>query len=101
MKSVMKVRKSGKPMSKSDLADALAGEFELKRGQVSKVLEALAAVGTKEVKSSGKFIVPGICRIKTRTKAATKAGVRVMFGKEVKIKAKPAKTIVKAYPVQA
>ena len=39
--------------------------------------------------------------IKTREKAATKAGVRMMFGKEVKTKAQPAKTIVKAYPVAA
>merc|ERR1719440_841149 len=97
----MKARPAGKVMSKSDLADALGTEFELKRGQVAKVLECLAAVATKEVKSAGKFIVPGVCRIKTRTKPATKAGVRTMFGKEVRVKAKPAKTIVKAFPVQA
>ena len=34
-------------------------------------------------------------------KPATKAGVRVMFGKETKVKAKPAKTVVKAYPAAA
>merc|ERR1719183_1540242 len=97
----MKTRAAGKAMSKTDLADALAKEFELKRAQASKVLEALADIATKEVKSSGKFIVPGVVRIKTRTKPATKAGVRNIFGKEVRVKAKPAKTIVKAYPVHA
>merc|ERR1712151_386691 len=97
----MKARKAGKVMSKSDLADALVTEFELKRAQVAKVLEGLAAVGTKEVKSAGKFIVPGVCRIKTRTKPARKAGVRTMFGKEVRVKAQPAKTIVKVYPAAA
>merc|ERR1712059_183018 len=91
----------GGVLSKSGLADALASEFDLKRGQVAKVLEALATVGTKEVKSAGKFIIPGVCRIKTRVKPATKAGVRTMFGKEMRVKAKPAKTVVKAYPVAA
>ena len=41
----------------------------------------------------------GLFRIKTRTKPATKAGVKNIFGKEVKVSAKPAKTIVKGYPV--
>merc|ERR1712232_667972 len=31
--------------------------------------------------------IPGVCRIKTRTRPATKAGVRMMFGKETKVKA--------------
>ena len=35
------------------------------------------------------------------TKPATKACVRNIFGKETKVKAKPAKTVVKAYPVAA
>merc|ERR1712087_755968 len=47
-----------------------------------------------EVKKTGVFTVPGVCRIKTRTKPATKACVKVMFGKETKVKAKPAKTVV-------
>merc|ERR1712205_157094 len=45
--------------------------------------------------------LPGLCRIKTRTKPATKAGVRNIFGKEMKVAAKPAKKVVKAFPVQA
>jgi len=58
-------------------------------------------LATTEVKKNGVFTLPGLCRIKTRVKPATKAGVRNVFGKEVKVKAKPAKTVVKAYPVQA
>ena len=38
--------------------------------------------------------------IKTRKKKATKAAKKMMFGKEVKVKAKPAKTVVKAFPVK-
>ena len=41
------------------------------------------------------------CRIKTRVKPATKAGMRLAFGKEMQVKAKPAKTVVKAFPVAA
>jgi hypothetical protein len=34
-------------------------------------------------------------------KPATKAGKKMMFGKEVAVKAKPAKTVCKAFPVAA
>ena len=47
-----------------------------------------------QVKKTGKFVLPGLFMIKTRKKAATKGGVRSMFGKEVKVKAQPAKTVV-------
>ena len=39
--------------------------------------------------------------LKTRFKPATKACVKNIFGKETKVKAQPAKTIVKAFPVAA
>ena len=42
----------------------------------------MVTIATAEVKKAGIFTVPGLCRIKTRTKPATKAGVRMMFGKE-------------------
>ena len=45
--------------------------------------------------------MPGICMVKTRLKPATKAGKREVFGKLMVVKAKPARTIVKAYPVAA
>ena len=54
-----------------------------------------------QVKKNGTFVVQGLCMIKTRLKKATKAGKKMMFGKEVKVKAKPAKTVVKAFPVAA
>merc|ERR1712195_62515 len=84
-------------MSKSGMADGIATSLSLKRRDVTKVLGALADLGAKEVKSAGKFALPGLCMIKTRKKPATKAGTRVMFGKEVKVAAKPAKTVVKAF----
>mmetsp|Transcript_88561 Transcript_88561/g.173209 ORF Transcript_88561/g.173209 Transcript_88561/m.173209 type:complete len:110 (-) Transcript_88561:162-491(-) len=91
----------GAAMTKGALADALAGEAELKRSQVTKILDGLAGIAAQEVKKSGKFVVPGVCMVKTRVKPATKAGKREMFGKVVVVKAKPAKTVVKAFPVAA
>ena len=64
-------------------------------------MNSLVALATKEVKKTGIFTLPGLCRIKTRNKPATKACVRMMFGVETKVKAKPAKTVVKAFPAAA
>ena len=65
------------------------------------LLESLATLATTEVKKTGIFTIPGVARIKTRVKPARKAGVRVMFGVEKKVKAQPAKTVVKAFAVAA
>merc|ERR1711904_145096 len=99
----MKSMKAGgkKAMSKGAMTKALATEHELKQKACSEVINSLVAIATAEVKKNGVFTIPGLCRLKTRTKPATKAGVRIMFGKETKVKAKPAKTIVKAYVVSA
>merc|ERR1712146_128046 len=85
----------GKAMTKGAMTKALATEHGLKQKACSDVINSMVAIATQEVKKSGVFTVPGLCRLKTRVKPATKAGVRVMFGKETKVKAKPAKTIVK------
>merc|ERR1719248_469513 len=100
MKAMKSMKKGAQAMPKSAVADAMATACETKRSEMSKVLEALAELVTKEVKSTGKFKIPGVCMIKTRHKPATKAGKRVAFGKEIKVKAKPARTIVKAFPVK-
>lgn len=39
--------------------------------------------------------------VKTRIRPARKAGKSMAFGKEVHVKARPAKTVVKAYCVKA
>merc|ERR1712233_13900 len=98
----MKSMKAGaKAMTKGALLKAIATENEFKTTTCSKVLNSFVDIATKEVKKTGVFAIPGLCRIKTRVKPATKAGVRNIFGKEVKVSAKPAKTIVKAYPAAA
>merc|ERR1739840_95122 len=101
-KAMKKARKaSGMALSKGGIAEAIATETELKKKDCMRVMDSLAAVATKQVKSAGKVTIPGLCMVKTRTKPATKAGKREMFGQVVVVKAKPAKTIVKAYCVAA
>merc|ERR1711953_1114599 len=89
------------PMKKGALLEAIASDCELKRKQASQILESIASIATEQVKSNGVFTIPGLARIKTRRKPATKAGKREVFGKVMMVKAKPAKTVVKAFPVAA
>merc|ERR1711988_967588 len=100
-KAMKAMKASSKVMTKGALVKTLAEQHELKTKVCSGLLESLATVATTEVKKTGIFTIPGLCRIKTRVKPATKAGVRMAFGKEMQVKAKPAKTVVKAFPVAA
>merc|ERR1712226_255659 len=88
-------------MTKTALAAAIASKHELKKSVCSKLITNLVSIATNQVKKMGVFAIPGVVRLKTRVKPATKAGTRKMFGKEIAVKAKPAKTVVKAFPVAA
>merc|ERR1711912_26627 len=90
-----------KAMTKSAMAKAIAEEHEIKTAAAAKIINSLAEIGTKEVTSTGKFTFPGLVMIKTRVKPATKACKKEIFGKMCTIKAKPAKTVVKAFAVAA
>merc|ERR1712098_478745 len=70
MKS-MKKGGAAKAMTKGALLKAIATEQDLKTKACSNVLNSLVTVATKEVKKAGVFTIPGVCRIKTRTKPAT------------------------------
>merc|ERR1711988_1581004 len=95
------MKATAKAMTKGALAEALATECELKKGVCAKLIGSLADIATKEVVKTGIFTLPGLCRTKTRMKPATKAGEKEVFGKVVMVKAKPAKKVVKAFPVAA
>merc|ERR1712017_18241 len=63
----MKSMKAGaaKAMTKGALLKAIATEHGLKTKACSNVLNSLVTVAAKEVKKTGVFPVPGLCRIKT------------------------------------
>merc|ERR1711990_251341 len=73
----------------------------IKKRDVKTVFGALESLIPAQLKASGKFTIPGITMIKLKKKPATKAGKRLAFGKEVFVKAKPARTLVKCYTVKA
>merc|ERR1719168_179582 len=91
------MKAAGKPMTKGAIAEALATSCELKKSVCAKFIDSLAEIATKEVGKTGIFSLPGLCRLKTRTKP----GTREVFGKVVMVKAKPARKIVKAFPAAA
>ena len=91
---------SGIPPSGA-IAEVLSTDTELKKSLCGKILKSLADIATNEVKSIGVFTIPGLLKIKTRVKPATKAGRREVFGKVVMVKAKPARKVVKAFPLSA
>merc|ERR1719298_364810 len=97
----MKAMKGAKAMPKSGIAAALAEGNDCKPKVCAALMESLATLAASELKKTGKFTIPGVCMVKTRHKPATKAGKRMAFGKEVKVKAKPARTIVKAFAPKA
>merc|ERR1711868_87722 len=93
----MKSTKATTVMTKSALAAAIAEACEVKNKVASTALATLASVGGEQLKKSGKFVIPGLAMIKTRKKPATKAKKMLMFGEMKLVKAKPAKTVVKAF----
>jgi DNA-binding protein HU-beta len=90
-------------MSKSQLIERISVENEVPKKDVKGVLETLAAVGYKELKKNGVFLVPGFAKFVVIKKPATKArkGTNPFTGEAMTFKAKPARKIVRARPVKA
>merc|ERR1719491_79359 len=101
MKAMKAVKAGAQAMMKAAIRTTLAKQNELKPKQCAGIMDSLAALAAAEMKKAGKFVTLGLCMIKTRHKPGTKAGTMMAFGKEVKVKAKATRTIVKAYPVAA
>ena len=93
-----------KLMSKSELIEKLTGQSEgLSKKNVKAVLEGLAAIGYKELKKSGAFVVPGLAKFVVIKKPATKArkGINPFTKEPTVFKAKPARKMIKVRPVKA
>jgi DNA-binding protein HU-beta len=76
---------------------------EIARKDVKGVIEAVAAIGHKELKKSGAFVVPGLAKFIVIKKPATKArqGINPFTKEPTTFKARPARKIVRARPVKA
>ena len=90
-------------LTKSQLAGEVADSTGLSKAEVSRVLESLAEVATKSLKSGASVTVPGLVKIKITNKKATPA--RTMFSHltktEIRVKAKPARKGVSSRPIKA
>ena len=88
MKAMKAGKVSGKTMTKGDMQENIAESTELKTADARKMLNTLADVIDKEIEKAGIFMIPGVCRVKTRAKPATKAGKREIFGQILVVKAR-------------
>jgi nucleoid DNA-binding protein len=94
-----------KPMTKTQLIQAISdisGE-DVNKKHVKAVLEALQAIGHKQLKKQGIFTLPGFAKFRVIKKPATKArkGRNPFTGEEMVFKAKPASKAVRVRPVKA
>jgi len=90
--------------SKTQIIEQIATSTELSRKQVAAVLDCLGDVIEAHVKKNavGEFVLPGLLKISTVRKPATKArkGINPFTKEEVMFKAKPASTVVKVRPLK-
>jgi DNA-binding protein HU-beta len=94
-----------KVLTKSQIIQAIADAHKekLARKDVAGVLESLSAVGYKELKKNGIFVLPGFAKFVVVKKPATKErqGINPFTKAPITIKAKPARKVLKARPVKA
>ena len=90
--------------NKTQMLQQIADATELNKKQVQAVLDELTNIieGHVKKKGIGEFVLPGLLKITTVKKPATKArkGINPFTGEEVMFKAKPASTSVKVRPLK-
>jgi nucleoid DNA-binding protein len=91
-------------MTKTQILTEIAENTNLTRKQVGEVLEELEVLIERSVKKRalGEFTIPGLMKITTVKKPATKArkGLNPFTGEETMFKAKPASVAVKVRPLK-
>jgi nucleoid DNA-binding protein len=90
--------------NKTQIISQIADNTELSKKQVQSVLDELSAVieGHIKKRACGEFVLPGLLKVQTVKKPATKArkGINPFTGEETTFKAKPATTNVKVRPLK-
>lgn len=99
-----KVKPVTERYNKTQILNQIAESTQLSKKQVQSVLEELTAVieGHVKKRGCGEFVLPGLLKITTVKKPATKArkGINPFTGEETTFKAKPASTAVKVRPLK-
>ncbi len=90
--------------TKTQILNEIAESTELTKKQVGAVLDELTDVIERHIKkrACGEFVLPGLMKITTVKKKATKArkGINPFTGEETMFKAKPASIQVKIRPLK-
>ena len=90
--------------TKTQIIDEIATETELTKKDVKAVFENLESIMSRHItkRGVGEFTLPGLLKVTTQRKPATKArkGVNPFTGEPTVFKAKPARTVVKVRPLK-
>ncbi len=96
-------KKAEKPLSKTEILNALSEETGQSKKDVGAVLDALENLIESNIrKGPGVFNMPGLMKIYVHVKPATKEriGRNPANGEEITIKARPASKVVKVRPLK-
>ena len=92
------------PYTKTQTLSEVAENTGLSKRDVASVVEELSNVIERHIKkrACGKFTMPGLFKIQTTRKPATKArkGINPFTKEETIFKAKPARTVIKIRPLK-
>jgi nucleoid DNA-binding protein len=90
--------------TKTQIVSDIAESTGLTRRQVAAVIDELGDVIERHIKKKavGAFVLPGLLKIATIRKPATKErkGINPFTGEEATFKARPARTVVKVRPLK-
>jgi nucleoid DNA-binding protein len=91
-------------MTKSAMMSAIADDTGLSKKEVIAVFDTLGTIIYGQIKKGGVGVctIPGLMKIKTIHKPATRArkGTNPFTGEEMTFKAKPARNVVKVLPLK-
>ncbi|MBL4570208.1 MAG: HU family DNA-binding protein [Alcanivorax sp.] len=99
-----KVKTITEPMNKTQIVNQISDTTGLTKKDVNAVFDELADImeGHLKKRGAGQFTLPGLMKIVTQKKLATKArkGINPFTGEETTFAAKPARTMVKVRPLK-
>ena len=94
-------RGGAKAMTKGALMKAISSASHVNQKHCRKVLSSLRTLALQEVKKTGVFAIPGLCRMKKLDQPARSEHTATILAKIVPVQARPARTVVKASPLRA
>ncbi len=94
---------AGKTMSKSQFINTFAEKTGMNKKQATVTLNTLSAMAVEQLGTNGELIIPGLVKLNVATRPATQEhdGINPFTKQPMTFKARPARKVVRAYPVKA